>query len=271
MIPETRILIVDDEPAIRLTLEDILTRDGHQVITAESGQTALALLETNNFDVALLDLNLGDISGTEVLATLNRHSPDTVTIMLTAYASLETAIAALRQGAHDYLVKPCQIGELRKTIRQGLVKRQQIIRQRSLLRQLGQYFANNMEDIQAFIEEQPNAPLAEDEAGDEPGESVIRYAGLAIDLLRHVITLDGSLLELSPTEFSLLAYLIREAPRVVPAQELVRHVQGYESEPWEASEMVRAHIYHIRQKIEKITGRPTIIRTVRGVGYTVGK
>ena len=92
---------------------------------------------------------------------------------------------------------------------------------------------------------------------------------MIIDFSRHVITLDGHLLELSPTEFDLLAYLISEAPRVVSPQELVHEVQGYESEPWEASETVRQHIRRLRQKIKSITGYTDIILTRRGVGYTI--
>ncbi|MBU0702680.1 MAG: helix-turn-helix domain-containing protein, partial [Chloroflexi bacterium] len=72
-----------------------------------------------------------------------------------------------------------------------------------------------------------------------------------------------------PTEFDLLAYLVSEAPRVVSPQELVREVQGYESEPWEARDTVRYHIYRIRQKMKVGTESKSVIRTVRGVGYTI--
>jgi DNA-binding response OmpR family regulator len=88
--------------------------------------------------------------------------------------------------------------------------------------------------------------------------------------MRHVITLNGHLLELSPTEFDLLAYLISEAPRVVSAQELVREVQGHESEPWEARDIVRYHVYRIRRKMKAAAGRTDALCTVRGVGYTIG-
>jgi DNA-binding response OmpR family regulator len=94
---------------------------------------------------------------------------------------------------------------------------------------------------------------------------------LIVDFMRHVMTLDGHLLELSPTEFDLLAYLASEAPRVISPQELVREVQGYESEAWEARDTVRYHVYRIRRKAKAATGRTDIIRTVRGVGYTMGE
>ena len=96
----------------------------------------------------------------------------------------------------------------------------------------------------------------------------LQHAGLIIDSIRHVITLDGVLLDLSPTEFNLLAYLVREVPRVVPPIELIREVQGYDSDSREASETIRSHMYHIRQRIQAVTDRP-VIRTVRGIGYTL--
>jgi len=229
----------------------------------------------------LLDLNLGDMSGTDILTVLNQRAPDTVTILLTAHASLETAVEAVRQGAHDYLFKPCPTVELRESVRQGLLKRQQTIRQRKLLQQLGQYLADNLEEIQAVIEQPESADAnSTDIAAADPtmiGQAVpnsqtgrfIQWKSLIVDSLRHVITLEGHLLQLSPTEFNLLAYLISEAPRAVTPQELTREVQGYESEPWEASEIARTHIYHIRQKIKKINPQAKIIRTVRGVGYAI--
>jgi DNA-binding response OmpR family regulator len=89
--------------------------------------------------------------------------------------------------------------------------------------------------------------------------------------MRHVITLDGHLLELSPTELDLMAYLVSEFPRVVSPQELVREVQGYECDLPEARDVVRYHIYRIRRKIKQATGQSGVIRTVRGVGYAISE
>jgi DNA-binding response OmpR family regulator len=89
--------------------------------------------------------------------------------------------------------------------------------------------------------------------------------------MRHLITLDNQLLDLSPTEFELLAYLIEAAPRVVTPQELVSEVPGYDSKPWEASQLVRQYVYRLRQKIKEATGRSDIIITARGVGYAINE
>ena len=271
MNTKTTILIVDDEPSLRFALKEVLARDGHRVVTVESGEAALERVAVEEFDLALIDLKMKGMGGMEVLASLRRQAPDTVVIMLTAYASLETAVEALRQGAYDYLFKPCKTIEIRESVRTGLLKRQRVLRQRKLLAQLEHSLSSQLAGIRTVLVEQPEGPSA---PLPEPAAEQSRFlqrGGLIVDLMRHVITLDGHLLELSPTEFDLLAYLVSESPRVVSPQELVREVQGYESELWEARDMVRYHIYHIRQKVKAVTERTDIIRTVRGVGYTLNE
>lgn len=265
MVATGKILVVDDEAGIRFSLEEMLTRDGHRVVAVESGEAALGRIAGEHFDLALIDLKLKGIGGMEVLAALRRQSPDTAAIVLTAHASLETAVEALRQGAHDYLFKPCKTVELRESVHTGLRKRQRELRQRGLLRQLERYLNDSAEDTRASVPSDTTSGPVEEQA------RFLQRGGLIADLTRHVITLDGHLLELSPTEFELLAYLISEAPRVVPPQELVREAQGYECAPWEARDIVRYHVYRIRRKVKAATGPTDVIRTVRGVGYTIGE
>lgn len=278
------ILVVDDENSIRFFLEELLERDGHRVTAVDSGEAALAHIETEEFDLALIDLKLQGISGTEVLKVLHTKWPDTVVIMLTGHGSLESAVEALRQGAHDYLFKPCKTIELRESIRVGLMNRNQQKRQRELLMQLEQHLSSSLAGVRATIEEttppptrQPAKPkpqppvvppvIARESAMEQ--NRFIQRNGLIVDLTRHVVTMNDKLLELSPTEFDLLAYLVSESPRVVPPQELVREAQGYTTEPWEARDIIRYHIYRIRQKIKEATGHTDVISTVRGVGYTI--
>ena len=272
------ILVVDDELGIRIFLEETLSRDNHVVTAVESGEEALALIKDHAFDLALIDLKLKGIDGMALLAAIRQQAPDTVVIILTAHATLETAVEALRQGANDYLFKPCKTVQLRESIRRGLLNRTQQLRQRGLLHQLEQHLSSELENIRATIAEQPQpvAPAPVPEPAPEVIETLemqgrfLKRDELIVDFSSHVITLEGRLLELSPTEFDLLAYLITEAPRVVSPQELVREVQGYASEVWEARDTVRQHIYKIRQKIRDATGQDDeIIRTVRGVGYTL--
>jgi DNA-binding response OmpR family regulator len=244
------ILVVDDEEGIRYFLERFLTREGFQVVTVSSGEAALARLASTEFDVVLLDLKMKGISGLDVLAELRQRWPATSVIILTAHASLESAVEALRSGAHDYLFKPCRTLDLRESIRAGLIKRREML-------QLRQLTANPIA---------PEPPTGSIEPA--PADRFLQHSGLIVDPVRHIVTLDGALLELSPTEFDLLAYLVSEAPRVVPPQELIREVQGYTSDAAEAAETIRSHMYHIRRKMQTTAGR-SVILTVRGVGYTL--
>ncbi|MFN8597057.1 MAG: response regulator transcription factor [Anaerolineae bacterium] len=246
------ILVVDDEEGIRYFLERFLVREGYAATIVTSGEAALERLAQQEFDLVLLDLKMKGLSGLEVLAELRQHWPATSVIILTAYASLESAVEALRHGAHDYLFKPCRTIELRESIRTGLIKRQELLR----LNQAG--------DSAAPKKVEPSRSAAD----TFEHERFLQCNGLIVDPIRHIVTLDGVLLELSPTEFDLLAYLVNEAPRVISAQELIREVQGYVTDPREATETIRAHMHHIRRKIQA-AGPRSVIRTVRGIGYAV--
>jgi DNA-binding response OmpR family regulator len=264
-----RILIVDDEETIRFSLEELLARDGYQVVAVESGERALAAMASQQFDVALLDLRLKGISGLEVLAALREQALDTAVIVLTAHGSMDTAITALRQGAHDYLLKPSDAASLRESVRTALLRREREQRQRALLLQVEQSLTASLEEIRAAVVEPPPAPEpAMVEASAEATQG-LQQGGLVVDLAQHVITLDGHRLELSRTEFDLLAYLAGKAPNVVSAQELVLQVHGYEGDRFEASDIVRHHIHRIRQKARTCAGCTDFIRTVRGVGYAL--
>jgi DNA-binding response OmpR family regulator len=264
-----KILIVDDEESIRCSLEELLARDGYRVIAVESGEHALDQITTQHFDLALLDLRLGGIGGMEVLAALRKQSFDTAVIVLTAHGSMETAIKALRQGAHDYLLKPCDPSSLRESVRTALLKREREKRQRALLLQVEQSLTANLEEIRSAVVEPPPIPGPAMAAASPQATPILQQGTLAINLSQHIITLEGQRLELSPTEFGMLAYLAQKAPSVVTPQELVQQVQGYESDRIEAADIVRQHIHRIRRKAKASAGRSDFIRTVRGVGYAL--
>lgn len=124
----SKILVVDDEQSVATTIKAILQLDGNEVTAVTTGKDALLQLRDNEFDVVLTDLRLDDLDGIEILRETQRLWPDTVSIMLTGYASLESAVTALRSGAYDYLIKPSDVDELRATIGRALERRQ--LRQR---------------------------------------------------------------------------------------------------------------------------------------------
>lgn len=124
----SRVLVVDDEQSVAMTIKAILQLDGNEVTAVTSGKEALELLRDHEYDVVLTDLRLDDLDGIEILRETQKLWPDTVAIMLTGYASLESAVSALRSGAYDYLIKPSDVDELRATIGRAIERRR--LRQR---------------------------------------------------------------------------------------------------------------------------------------------
>ena len=117
---EATVLVIDDEESVATTIEAILKMDGHVVTAVTTGADAIRLLNERRYDVVLTDLRLADMDGIDVLREVQRTSPETASIMLTGYASLESAIAALRSGAYDYLMKPSDVDELRATVNRAV-------------------------------------------------------------------------------------------------------------------------------------------------------
>jgi two-component system, NtrC family, response regulator PilR len=126
-----RILVVDDERSMRELLSIVLRREGYEVLLAENGRTALGLLEREPVDLLISDIKMPDMSGVEVLRAAKRIDPDILGIMITAFASTETAVEAMRLGACDYLSKPFDIDLLKMKVREKIENRQ--LRQENVL------------------------------------------------------------------------------------------------------------------------------------------
>lgn len=120
-----RVLVVDDEESVRITTAAILEQEGYEVSTAESGREALATAARSHYDLVLTDLRMDDMDGMALLHELQARHPNVVTVVLTGYASIESSIDALRQGVYDYLVKPCMVEDLKRTVRRALEHREQ--------------------------------------------------------------------------------------------------------------------------------------------------
>jgi signal transduction histidine kinase len=118
-----RLLVVDDEESLRITTAAILEKEGYTVDTASSGDEAISLLAEKDYDLVLTDLHMEGGDGLSVLNQIRQHSPLTISVVLTGFASVESAIAALQEGAYDYLVKPCDIDSMKHTIRRGVEHR----------------------------------------------------------------------------------------------------------------------------------------------------
>ncbi|MFQ5344088.1 MAG: response regulator transcription factor [Anaerolineae bacterium] len=247
-----KILIVDDEPAIRSGLSTVLGAAGYSVEAVESAESALAYLETHPVDLGLLDIRMGGMSGVELMQEIKARWPHISVILLTGYGGLDSAIAAVRAGADDYLLKPSGAEIIKESVATALNQRARQRRRDKLLDQLRE----SLNHLDQGLSPPPIAPA-----------SVLRVADLTVDPLRHEAERGGEPLNLTPTEFTLLAYLMRNADRAIGHQELVREVQGYDTEVWEARELIKYHIHTLRQKVEPDPAGPQYIVTVRGIGY----
>jgi DNA-binding NtrC family response regulator len=130
MVAKAKILVVDDDALVRSYLDQVLTHEGYQVLTVESGEDALTSIAAQEFDLALIDLKMDGVGGMQVLEAMRQQWPDTIVILLTGHPTLETVFEALRQGAYDYMFKPCRIPELRESVGKGLARRQLLLQQR---------------------------------------------------------------------------------------------------------------------------------------------
>ncbi len=257
---DARILVVDDEVTARVSLAEILRLEGYEVLLAESGEQALEIMEEEPpFDLMVLDLKMPGMDGLQLTEKVQKRSPDTILILLTAFGTLETAIQAIRRGAHDYLLKPCPVQQVLESVREGLKKRWEDQHRRGLVGQL----------------EETLSQLVAVEGGEQevvlstaPAEEILRVQAVELNRSRHTVHVDDEPVDLTPTEFKLLACLMERPDHIWSPQDLVRNAQGYESDAWGARAIIRVHIRRLRQKLEPTPSDPKYIVNVRGVGYT---
>lgn len=256
-----KILVVDDEQAVRLSLAELLTMEGYQVTTAASGEEVLRYLKDTTFDLILLDLIMPGIGGLQVLETVRQVAPDTVIILLTAHGTLSSAITALRQGAHDYLLKPCAVDDILTSVSAGLDKRKRETRRKELIAMMEE----TVQELKGVHGVSTPPAVTVEEAEKE--ERFVQARGIIVDKQKHVATMNDLPLDLTPTELRLLACLISHADRVLSSRELVKEVQNYDCREEEARSIIRVHIRRLRRKIEPDPRQPQYIVNVRGVGY----
>src|SRR3954470_3794428 len=122
-VPEARILVVDDEKHVLLTLQAILQQDGYRVDIAGDGTQAIDALRASHYDLVLTDLKMPGVDGLGVLSEVQKCSPTTVTLMMTGYGSVGSAIEAVHLGAYEYLLKPMEVPELKQAVRRSLERK----------------------------------------------------------------------------------------------------------------------------------------------------
>lgn len=223
----TKILIVEDESSFSEALSFLLSKEGFEVLIAETGTQALSKFETEAPDLILLDLMIPEISGTEVCRTIRTKSQVPI-IMLTAKDSEIDKVVGLELGADDYVTKPYSAREL--TAR-----------------------------IKAVLRRQSNPEIE----GTNPG--IFEIGTVRVDVDRHQVTVNGISASLPLKEFQLLEYLIRNAGRVLPRHQIIDRIWG--ADYFGDTKTLDVHVKRLRAKIEVDPADPKIIQTIRGLGY----
>lgn len=229
-----RILVVDDEKTLRHFLRLNLEDQGYEVTEAADGQTALNFIEQQHFDVALVDLRLTDMDGLAIVRRLRQLAPTTSVIILTAYATLDSAVEALRQGAHDYLTKPFDTSELLASVADGLARQS--------------------------ADAPP--PVATPEA-------VLEIKDLRLNPYNRQVTRRGEIINLTPTEFDILATLMAQPNVAIDAITLIKQVRGYEATEADARAIARVHVHRLRHKLETDPTAPQYVTTIAGGRYLI--
>ncbi|MGE5658926.1 MAG: response regulator [Actinomycetota bacterium] len=220
-----KILVVDDDPAIRNLIHRYLSQQGYQVESAGDGQTALGLFEQLNPDLVILDVNLPDTTGYKLCEEMQRRTGVFV-LMLTSRTDEADKIRGFAQGADDYITKPFSLVEIGARVG-AILKRKRIV---------------TVAEQQSLI-----------------------FGSLVIDPARREVMLSGQMVALTALEFDLLYCLASKPGRVWRRAELLQEVWDYEYVG--DQRVVDVHIGQIRRKIEPDANQPSLIQTVRGVGY----
>lgn len=228
MVKGSKILVVDDEPAITKSIQFSLEKEGYQVLVANDGQEAVELAKQENPDLAIIDIMLPTVDGYDVCRTIRQEMPIPI-IMLSAKGEEIDKVLGLEIGADEYVTKPFSLREL-------------LARVKALLRLVARH-----RDVKAREPER------------------IEMGDLVIDLNRHEVLLNNKPLVLTLKEYELLKLLALNANKVLTREYLIEQVWGYEFAG--EGRTVDVHIHWLREKIERDPDNPTRIQTVRGVGY----
>ncbi|MGK5531792.1 response regulator transcription factor [Streptomyces sp. URMC 129] len=232
-----RVLIVDDEPAVRQALQRSLAFEGYVTETAVDGVDALAKLETYAPDAVVLDVLMPRMDGLTTARRVRALGDRVPILMLTARDTVGDRVSGLDAGADDYLVKPFELDEL-------------LARLRALLRR-GSYTSGG----------------ARPEPGDAAArERVLSFADLRMNPATREVTRGDRVIELTRTEFTLLELLLAHPRQVLTREQILHAVWGFDYEP--SSNSLDVYVMYLRRKTEA-AGEPRLVHTVRGVGYVL--
>jgi DNA-binding response OmpR family regulator len=258
-----KILVIDDEPNLRRTLSLILQRSGYDVDSASNADEARHALTDCEYNLIFLDLKMPDMNGLDLLPEIREGHPETPVLILTAHATLESAIDAVRKGARDYLLKPIDPEQIIDRVRQLLDEQKQPKRRKEIVMGI-KGLLSELSQLEGFTEQtgasQPTGAFVDPERYMQRGH-------ITLDIQTRQTYIGGRYVQLSPTAFDYLVVLLKYSPDVVECEKLVKEAQGIETSTVEAKEIARWRVHELRKAIEPDPRRPRYIITARGTGY----
>jgi DNA-binding response OmpR family regulator len=261
------ILLVEDDMKVRMALSRRLQYAGYHVTEAADGETAIRLLHEHAFHVVLTDIMLGMVDGIEVLQAA-RHQPyRPAVILLTGHGALDTSIAALRKGAHDYLLKPCTDDEMLESVQQAMQRHlaeKRLLETASLLNNL---YGTASGDVPLPAElphpaAAPAAPPPEKPAHSNENGFFLRIGGLRIGSARNQVSLNEQPLHVTPIEYALLRCLAETPGEVQSYEAIISRTHNYAVSENEAQQLLKPHIRNLRSKLDA-----AYLVNYRGIGY----
>ena len=263
MRPQNSILIVDDEDPLRLSLSLILQKENYRVETAANAEDALVYLQSHDYDLMFLDLNLPGMSGIDLLIEVHRQAPHMPVLILTAHAALESAIQAIRLGARDYLIKPVEPVLIVTRVAEILAESEQPARKKEIVDQIQSLLA----ELQRMEGEDTTPTNVLATLPPANPARFLKKGNFDLDLHARHAVLNGRYISVTGIYFDYLSTLLRHAPKAVAYKILVKESQGYDVAIEEARDLARWRIHELRKIIEADPERPQYILTVRGTGY----
>ena len=234
-----KVLVVDDERTTRLAIAEALRQLGYDCNTAESGEEAIEIFQRQAYHVAILDLHMTGLTGVDVLNAADKIAPHTEFIILTAHASTDTAIAALRSGAVDYLRKPSSLQNIAAAVAKAAQKQQDRARQEKAVALL-QQAASTLQIPQP----EPITPPP-----SSANQHVIYVGPVQVDSQKQTATYQGAPLDLTPIEYRLLHYLATHADVICSYSDLGIASHNIEMDEVEARGLLRTHMYRLVRKL----------------------
>lgn len=248
------ILLVEDDDDTRLIIACRLQYAGYRVTQAPDGETAVELLEKEYFHVVLTDIIMQSVSGIEVLHTAKIQPYHPAVILLTGHGALNTAIAAVREGAFDYLLKPCPSDELLACIQEAV--------QRHYAEQQLSNATNNLLSSRIRYQSDETSSSAYSMSNATHPTTTIHLGTLIVGPSRQEVTLQGKSLHMTPIEFAILCFLVEKVGVTRRYSDIVFAAHNLQVSEEEAQAMLKTHIRNLRKKIGS-----QFIQTERGIGY----